>query len=816
VAVGGPVTSPVLPHRSRSSTISTNCTHQRTCRICDGLKGFLRRNAIANDAEVRRYFGNTAVQSSNNITTDGSFNAIIHKPVFEQFKCSSCRKTYFCPQCVRLAQLIQVDPDTLTDDECKIPMQVNASSYSKGQGHAQISWEPLAERQLILVPVSITGKQNQSPVRVRNAERVDIGFMRTCLRRCEEEHVKCKNPWDNAFIEARVPILLMDLDDRCLVWSTTDANYVTLSYVWGVEDISFECRRSSITQLRVKGSLDDRDFFTAPRTIRDAMDFAKAMGERYLWVDRYCIIQDDHGQKASQILSMAIVYARSRFTIIAADGNAKDGLAGWPHVSQDEELDSPTSPTCRPREDNVWYPGRSTSVIAGLNFTTATLGKSWNTRGWTFQEKIFSRRAIIFHGGLAFWKCQRFFWQEDFKHAIRAEEGPLASEEKLVPLSWPDLRQLKQLLEKFAVRSLSYPCDSLNAFSGISSFLQEFFPDGFLFGLPEMWFDIALLWQPKEPLRDRIELSKQSNLAHPDLPSWSWARWQGQMNLEMWNAAAECLPRFPNEAFGVRIHPIVLWNKTSTASRGSLLVSNSFASMRKYSTRRDLIPPQGWSRRTILDHRGVSSTDHFFHNNVDDNTGFSYPIPLSSAVRRPKMADDSLWVPYISGRVTRAFFVIGDRIESNTGLDSCYWVRLLSRRNGVRAGVLCLNTADCTRKPEELKEFQDSDGGELNPKRKSMNGDSKLEIELIAISRAEHQWIAHDRSKINSLDAWEIQQAVKQQQGIHGIMEMYEYYNVMWIQKTGLGDGSVKRRALGRVHRSIWEQEFDELDVILR
>jgi hypothetical protein len=703
----------------------------------------------------------------------------------------------------------------MNDENCEIPLTITVSSY-KGQGNAQINWAPLPERQLILVSVSLSDKQTTSPIRVRKAERLDIKFMRSCLRHCEEEHVKCKNPWDNAFVEARVPILLMDLQDRCLIWSTTDARYVTLSYVWGVENVSFECRRSSIAQLRNKGSLDDTAFFTAPRTIRDAMEFAKAMGERYLWVDRYCIIQDDHGQKASQIMSMAVVYARARFTIIAADGNAKDGLAGWPHIpGEDEELVTPTSPTCRPREDNIWYPSRKLSVIAGLDFKTTTLGKSWATRGWTFQEQIFSRRAIIFHGGLAFWKCQRCFWQEDFRHGTRAEEGPLANVEKLVPLAWPDLRQLKQLLEKFAVRSLSYPCDSLNAFSGISSFLQEFFPDGFLFGLPEMWFDIALLWQPKEPLQDRIELSTKANLPHLELPSWSWARWQGQMNFEMWNAAAECLPRFPNEAFGIRIHPIVLWAKSSAASRGNLLITNDFAAMRKYSSRRDVLPPKGWSRRTILDRRGVSSADHFFHNSIDDNHGFSYPIPLASAVRTPKMADDSLWLPYISGRVMRAYFLIGDRIETKTGIDSCYWVRLLSPRNGVRAGVLCLNTEDCIRKPDELQELELLPREERTSKRQSTTDESKQEIELIAISRAESQWMSQDRSKITALDTWEVQQAVKQSGG-YASMEVYEYYNVMWIMKTAFGDGSIKRRALGRVSRTIWEQDFDELDIILR
>ena len=90
------------------------------------------------------------------------------------------------------------------------------------------------------------------------------------------------------------------------------------------------------------------------------------LGNRYLWCDRVCIVQDDGASKISQIQAMAEIYARSYCTIIALDNhNADSGLHGLPNLTSKAE---------------VWDEEKGHS--------------HWNTRAWTFQEELFSVRVI--------------------------------------------------------------------------------------------------------------------------------------------------------------------------------------------------------------------------------------------------------------------------------------------------------------------------------------------------------------------------------------------------------------------------------------
>jgi len=78
------------------------------------------------------------------------------------------------------------------------------------------------------------------------------------------------------------------------VWSTAKARYAALSHVWEAPSRLFEARLDNLSTLLQKGGLrkvGEQDGF--PNSVARAMEFAAQMALRYLWVDRYCIVQDD-------------------------------------------------------------------------------------------------------------------------------------------------------------------------------------------------------------------------------------------------------------------------------------------------------------------------------------------------------------------------------------------------------------------------------------------------------------------------------------------------------------------------------------------
>jgi hypothetical protein len=67
--------------------------------------------------------------------------------------------------------------------------------------------------------------------------------------------------------------------------------------------------------------------------------------------------------------------------------------------------------------------------------------------------------------------------------------------------AWPDLEEYSRLAISYSMRKLSYDYDVLNAFSSTTSTLSRTFRDGFLYGLPRIFFEVALLWQHKRFIR---------------------------------------------------------------------------------------------------------------------------------------------------------------------------------------------------------------------------------------------------------------------------------------------------------------------------
>lgn len=91
--------------------------------------------------------------------------------------------------------------------------------------------------------------------------------------------------------------------------------YVALSYVWGQE-------KENLDTLWV---LPER----LPLTIEDSIQAVLALGYKHLWVNRYCVPQEDGPKKMELIGNMGLVYETAILTLIAAAGGSPEyGLLG--------------------------------------------------------------------------------------------------------------------------------------------------------------------------------------------------------------------------------------------------------------------------------------------------------------------------------------------------------------------------------------------------------------------------------------------------------------------------------------------------------
>jgi hypothetical protein len=135
--------------------------------------------------------------------------------------------------------------------------------------------------------------------------------------------------------------------------------------------------------------------------IRDAVHLCKALGERYLWADALCIIQDDKS-KHTQIQAMDAVYGRATWTLVAAVDPAK--AQGLPGV------------TGNPRKSFILNRHRDLNVSRQSvlpSFIPEVQASAWNSRGWTFQERLLSLRRLYITNYQVYFECPDGTLQEE-------------------------------------------------------------------------------------------------------------------------------------------------------------------------------------------------------------------------------------------------------------------------------------------------------------------------------------------------------------------------------------------------------------------
>lgn len=349
---------------------------------------------------------------------------------------------------------------------------------------------------------------------------IDLRLVKGWMQFCNANHKECRPSTQLTHHAFR----LIDLTHWKCVNASPNDSYVALSYVWGPDTMP-ALTKKTLPSFSVDGGLQQ---VSIPRTIRDAMHFARDIGHRYIWVDSFCILQDDDNDKAQQLPIMHKIYGNADLVIVAAMGDSAH--VGLPGIGTGKR--------------NSWQQSESIGkwhfVTAGPAVNEVVSRTSWDSRGWTFQEAFVARRIIVFTEYQLFWICQDSTWREDTRLESQSRtsegEGSISlwghvSNDACRPAQVCRTSDYCRNVEAFSRRVFTVESDVLWAYIGILESRAVYFPRGYIWCLPYEILDAALLWTVPEyrscdcspTTKDSLhEFMRRGTHYTLPYPSWSW------------------------------------------------------------------------------------------------------------------------------------------------------------------------------------------------------------------------------------------------------------------------------------------------------
>ncbi|KAI9738421.1 MAG: hypothetical protein M1834_008924 [Cirrosporium novae-zelandiae] len=371
--------------------------------------------------------------------------------------------------------------------------------------------------------------------------QIPYDLLATWLSICTNHHEgMCNVP----SFETPPCLKVVDCDTGEIVRTPLHCQYLALSYVWGRTQ---ECSPGPIKRDAIVMMPD-----SLPLVVRDAMEVVRRLGFKYLWIDKYCIDQDNPSEKKLQILCMDQIYECCTLVIVAAVGD--DSSFGLPGVSS------------RPRIHQPSISIKGITLRSTLPNPVYTIRRStWITRGWTYQESAFPKRRLYFTDHQVVFECKESLFTEIFDHPpdVDIEQFQHDSNILISPVleSSDDPMGMRLdislQIEEFSSRNVTYEEDALNAILGIFQRLQRLQPGAHQFyGLPiqdSCAFPLKILqsrghaggeidYTPKHLGANGVfagalnwhhkpgSLKKRGANRRWMFPSWTWLGWTGEVS----------------------------------------------------------------------------------------------------------------------------------------------------------------------------------------------------------------------------------------------------------------------------------------------
>ncbi|CAG9981896.1 unnamed protein product [Clonostachys byssicola] len=651
--------------------------------------------------------------------------------------------------------------------------------------------------------LALVSKSPSHPDPIRKARIVDpmyidLDLVKHWKNECLTSHgTTCQNSMK---IWHTRPAWLVDVKQMCVVPGDDPAvgsSFIALSYHQGsspgvsvIPELMLDLQRPGVLDEDEAGSWVSQ--LMTP-IIRHAIYLTSTLDERYIWVDALCIVHGD-GTTTDQLGLMGAIYASATVVIIAADGDAQDGISGLRGISQ----------SC-PREfEQHSFPFEDEETIVARHLQRiGFFGGLYFNRGWTFQEYWMASRKILFHGGLAHWECQCSQWHEDLAHLeqLCTFINPWLRD---ILAGFPNLGLLGSIINRYNQRELRYEEDALPGITGLLSVLSRSYTGGFLYGIPETFFDRAIGWTvPSWEMVRRVSSDRPNHLKFAaGLPSWSWVGWQGDVDV-----GEEAQRINHRKTFITETIPITQWytgDSPTTPPQARRRIRSSWYDQRDTWKKRaaELASPlpDGWTRYEVKPGDKLEFDKREFdepllwpegcggyvykHENLrgadwgpTDAFFYPFPVPKITESTPPEMPKQTAYLFCTTQRVR--LWTRGQKIETKHGENTnCIY---LDDEVGGRVGTLRLHNED------QLEWLEAESAGT----------ERGVQLELVAINRV----LTWAKTFSEQLQRYAPPRWTKDER------------TVLWIEWE---NGVAYRKAAGRIGKSHWENlHLEDVELVL-
>ncbi|KAK2598787.1 hypothetical protein N8I77_012174 [Diaporthe amygdali] len=311
---------------------------------------------------------------------------------------------------------------------------------------------------------------------------------------------------------SQLPARLVETQD--LLLTRPKPEYLALSYCWGQSNEPAKTTRAILQQRKKR-----LETWYLPKTIQDAIGLTRRMGVRYLWVDAICIIQADAEDPyfedwEKEAFKMASYYAHARCLISAL--GASDSSQGIFTERLAQKYPQRNSPIAfdDARNQVLYVP------VDDITFHIEFSSQPLLARGWCFQERILSPRALHWSTNCLYWQCQSMTQasEVDPEDTIPRPMPIMARDEPHIfrqDAEFALTRSWVRVAYTFLPTRFTYPTDRLLAIQSLGSRLAEIHGVDYFAGVFGSQLTKGLLWRLRFGSVDFEKL--------PFFPSWSWA-----------------------------------------------------------------------------------------------------------------------------------------------------------------------------------------------------------------------------------------------------------------------------------------------------